>query len=115
MSGAKLLPMYDLLVQRLNERMASQPIAIDADYMAKLSLVLSSLNPNQAEQVALLLIHHYFLTNPEGPHPFVHKSNGRGSARLPYEIKMSTGRGFSFDPASMPTFMQALIGLYCSL
>ena len=110
------LPMYDLLVSRLNERLASKSFSLGPDYVMKLSTILSSLGPDQAEQLALLLVHHYFLLNPTGPNPFVPKTTGRGAAnRLPYEIKMSTGKGFSFDPASLPPPFQALIGTFCSL
>uniref|UniRef100_A0A6C0IX94 Uncharacterized protein n=1 Tax=viral metagenome TaxID=1070528 RepID=A0A6C0IX94_9ZZZZ len=114
--GQNLLPMYDLLVSQLNEKMATQPFTLDHDYIVRLSTVLNALETDQAEQVALLLIHHYFLSNPGAPSPFVPKTTSRGSSsRLPYEIKMSTGRGFSFDPASTPALFQALLGILCGL
>lgn len=110
------LPMYDLLVSNLTERMNSQPYSIGPDYVAKLAAIINSLTPDQAEQVALLLIHNYFLMNPAGPNPFVSKVTGRGTGHhLPYDIKMSSGKGFSFDLASLQIQLQALIGTFCSL
>lgn len=115
-TNQNLLPMYDLLVSRLNEKMTTQPFSVDHNYIVRLSSILNSLETDQTEQVALLLIHHYFLCNPGVSSPFVHKTTNRGSnPRLPYEIKMSTGRGFSFDPASCPVAFQALLGIFCGL
>ena len=111
---ARRLPIYDLLVSQLTQKAESGTVSVGPEYTARLSAVLSSLAPNQAEQVALLLIHYYFLTNPSGTNPFVQRSTTKGS-RLPYGIKMSPGKGFSFDPASLSPSFQALLGTYCSL
>ena len=111
------LPLYDLLAARLNQRIQTQPFSVDLEYLSHVSAVLNSLKPDQAQQVALFLIHHYFLSSPGG-NPFVTKPNTRGSggrSGLPYEIIMSPEKGFSFELASVPVGLQALIGTHCSL
>lgn len=105
-ASSKTLPLYDLLVQRLNQQNQQQPIIIDTNYLIRLTEVLTSLEPNQAEQVALLIIHYYYSTT----------NQPLDLTNLPYGIKLSSsGKGFSFDPNLLPVSFLALLGTYCCI
>lgn len=113
------LPLYTNLAQQLSEKVSQGNFLITPDYRSKLCNVLSSLGVNQSEQIALLLIHYYFLTNPN-KNPFTYENcnskSGNRSRNLPFGIKISpSGKGFSFDIDKLPIAFQALLGSYCQI
>lgn len=117
------LPLYDTLIAKLSEKASKEGLTITPEYKTKLVSVLNSLNPEQASQVALLLIHYYFLNNPYS-NPFtsanskINSRTNRGSKseNLPFDIKISSsGKGFSFDIDTLPVAIQALLGIYCCI
>jgi len=113
------LPLYDYLARKLSDKISQGNFSVTPNYKAKLCAALSSLTIEQAEQIALLIIHYYFLTN-SGRNPFIPENCvSRGTSRgrnLPYGIKISpSGKGFSFDIDKFPASFQALLGIYCSL
>jgi hypothetical protein len=106
------LPMYDTLAEKLANQ---ENFLITTDYKNRLNFTLSNLDPSRANQVAILLIHFYFLTNPN-LNPFVlTKSTSRNS--LPYDIKMSSSgsKGCSFDLDQLSPQFQAILGMYCCI
>jgi hypothetical protein len=91
------LPLYESLNPREGQH------SITPEYLQRLSSILTSISPDCAEQVALLLIHHYQLTSSQ---PF-------DPTNPPYGIKMSpSGKGFSFDLKMLPASFIMLLGNY---
>jgi len=98
-SHIQKLPLYDLFNTK-------HEAPITQAYIDKLTTTLSSLTPDQAQQVALLLIHHYHLTQS---YPF-------DRSTLPYGMKISSsGKGFSFDLSTLPNTFILLLGNYCQI
>ena len=115
------LPLYDTLLSNLTDRANQENFSITPEYKNKLCTVLNSLDPPRATEIALLLIHYYFLVNPNS-NPFtINNCNSKTSSRsnfnaLPYGIKISSsGKGFSFDIDTLPIPFQALLGTYCRI
>jgi len=109
------LPLYDALAKKLSEKLSQGNFSVTPNYRVRLRTVLSSLSKDQAEQVALLLIHYHFLNNPES-NPFTPENCTSKNRNLPYGIKISpSGKGLSFDLDKLPASFQALLGTYCSL
>ena len=113
----RVLPMYDHLSQKLSEKISQGNFSVTSEYRSRLSAVLNSLNIEQAEQIMLLIIHHYFLTHSDS-NPFVSENcnikGGNRSRHFPYGIRVSpSGKGCSFDVEKLPIPLQALLGIYC--
>lgn len=120
-SYLRALPLYDTLVGKLAKRVNQGNLTITPEYKLRLTSILSNLDPSRANEVALLLIHYYFLTNHDS-NPFTTANcNVKPSSRsnvnvLPYDIKIgSLGKGCSFDLDKLPIEFQALLGIYCSI
>lgn len=119
----RILPLYDTLVEKLTTKINQENFFITDEYKNRLKFVLSNLDPSRANQVALLLIHYYFLTHPNS-NPFTlencsMKSASRNSiSNLPYDIKISssgTGLSFDFNDDKVPPPLQVLLGVYCCI
>lgn len=115
----RILPLYDNLTKQLSEKVSKGNFSVTPEYRSKLYSMLSSLTIEQSEQITLLIIHYYFLTNND-KNPFTNENcNQKGGSRmrnLPYGIKISpSGKGFSFDIDKVPILFQALLGMYCSI
>ena len=109
------LPLYNNLSEKLTTRMSHGHFSITPEFRTKLCTTLNSLSVNQSEQVTILIIHYYYLTNfshnPFHPDVCLPKSKN-----LPFGIKISpSGKGFSFDIDGLPIALQALLGMYCDL
>lgn len=124
-SYVRTLPLYDRLAEQLNEKISQGNFSISSEYRKKLRKVLNSLNQDQANQVALLLIHYYFLTVPSSQ-PFTvsnlktgtrtHGAQSIGAQVLPFGIRVSpSGQGFSFELDQLNGSIQALLGTYCGI
>ena len=117
----RILPLYNTLIANLTQRVNQGSISVTSEYKSKLMATLNSLDPTRAREVSLLLIHYYFLLNPEY-NPFINlnrinKPSSRSiNVNLPYDIRPSpSGTGLSFDIDKLPSSFQALLGIYCSL
>lgn len=106
------MSLFDVLVARLSSK--PKPI-IDESYNQKLNNVLNSLSLEEAEQVTVLMLHHYNLLYPGVINMDTFASRSKLS-KLPYGIKCSPGmKGFSFVLDLMPDDLKMLIGEYCEL
>lgn len=115
------LPLYDTLVAKLSQRVNQGQYSITPEYKLRLTTILSNLDSTRATEVALLLIHCYYLVNPDS-NPFtptncsVKTSSRSNVSNLPYDIKISSsGKGFSFELEKIPMQVQALLGIYCCI
>lgn len=97
-SGTPTLPLYESLAQKNQQ----QSNVVDTECLTE---ILTSLDPQQAQQVALLLIHHYYITTGQ----CINANN------LPYGIKLSSsGKGFSFDPNMLTQDLLCILNTYCT-
>lgn len=105
------LPLYDNLVSQATEKIAQGHV-----YPHKIQLVdicNQINNPTQINHLVLLLIHHYYLTNPN--QNLFYDLDGRKNKNLPYGIKVSPGgRGFSVDLSLLPDLLIQIMFEYCS-
>jgi hypothetical protein len=118
-SYVRPFPLYDHLATQLNAKINQGNFSINEEYLENLHKVLNSLNEDQAKQVTVLLIHHYFLSCPD-QQPFVPnnlKHSGRsGPSSLPFGIRPGPGgKGFSFELDQLTRPLQALLGIFCGL
>lgn len=103
-------PMYDEIIKKINDRASKGNFSINSDFKTKLCNRLCSLQKDHTEQIALLIIHYYFLTDQGNP--FIRD----GRAQLPYGIKENVlGKGCSFDIDQMPVNLQLILGIYCGI
>lgn len=106
-SFVRKCPIYDTFAIRVTEKDLPQ---YTINVKSKLTRLLNSLSQEQAEQITVLLIHFYFLNNPES-NPFTPKNKN-----LPYGIKVSpSGKGFSFNFETIPIAFQVLLCKYCGI
>lgn len=119
-TNLRRLPLYENLLNRLTEKVNQKQVSITPEFTAKLACILNTLDPDRANQVALLFIHYFFANSTDLNNPFTINNCTQKSSRqtsvLPFDIKTSsTGKGFSFDLNKIPTPFQALLGVYCCL
>ena len=106
------LPLCDTLLSK------SKTEITDEDKNKILS-ILNELDPSRTNQIVVLLIHCYFLNNPNlnpfTPENCTTKTSSRNSANnLPYDIKIGpSGKGLSFDFDALILPTQLLLGAYC--
>jgi len=107
-------PLYDHLQAKLSTR--TKTVTRET-----LSVALNQLDLEAAEQVALLLIHYYFLNNPTfnifTPENCERlRSSQNRKSTLPFGIKISPGgRGISVDMNMIPDHLVMILAEFCSL
>lgn len=115
--AATNFPLWDELMNKYNERSPEQNKFNPQDKERIISTILSA-TPEQSDQIALILVHHYFLKNP-GSNPFANlqiKKSGRGAqAFLPYGIKIGQGGGLSFELDQLPGDLIGVLKIFCGL
>lgn len=106
------LPLYNNLLAKVNERLATENFSISNEYKVKLSNILSSLTKEQAEHIVLLIIHYYFLTSKDNINPFVKNRQ----IPLPFGLKENgKHKGCAFDLNALPLNLLIILGTYCGI
>ena len=115
-SELRILPLYNTLAHQLTQKIREGKFSITSDYKNRLTIALNSLSRDHAEQITVLIIHYFYLTNVQG-NPFIRDEfTTKGSFKLPYEMRVSTtGKGLSFNIDAFPSSFQALLGIYCGI
>lgn len=113
----RAFPLYDSLYTKVAIRISTGWIAPTRERIAD---VLSQLDTNLGQQVSLLLIHYWFLINPQiNPWtPDLITLEGRKSRKqaLPYGMKISSGgKGVSVDINSIPDPLLLVLAEFCGL
>ena len=83
----------------------------------KIALIISQLEREQAEHIALLLIHYYFSVVPHGG-TFISEiyDNRKGPKNIPFGARVSSGgKGVSFDINQVPNDLLMILAQYCGL
>lgn len=103
------LPMYETLLNKVR----AEQVTVTSEHLSDLAATLNSLTLKQAEQVSLLILHHINLESPDTltNNPFA-RSLKKNS---PYDIRISQGKGFSFDILKLPVELQTILCSYCSI
>lgn len=98
------VPLFDQLRDKIIAK--GSQVVPDRNTLAE---VLNNLDPQQANELTILIIHYYFLTNPGMTSLFKDKT-----LRGPYGIKVSSGgKGISLDLNLTPDPLILLIAEFC--
>jgi hypothetical protein len=107
------LPLYDTLIIKCKKEITNED-------KVQIESILNELDLARTNQIVILLVHCYYLNNPN-INPFTLencsiKTTSRNSVNnLPYDIKIGpSGKGLSFDFDQLNLTTQLLLGAYCS-
>ncbi len=111
----RALPIYEILRESLFKRIGQGWVCPTRE---KIASALNQSEPEQGQQIVLLMIHYYFMFNSQS-NPFTLENcetARRSKSTLPFGIKVSPGgKGLSVDLNSAPDALVMLLAEFCSL
>lgn len=122
MSDHHKFPLYDTLTQKFNQKLKLGNFSVNSEYRKRLHHILNLATPDQYEQIVVILIHYYMITNPglteeQVKEEFIsgkNKSRKTYDGELPYKLDISgSGKGMSIEIDSIPAQVCAILGSYC--